>query len=271
MAGLGAFQRAFAQALLAAPGASAAAPLNALAAQPGFAIHRNTLLKALVDALQANYPAVARLTGDTWFRAAAAAYAGMHLPDDPVLLKYGASFPAFLAGFEPARAMPYLPGVAQLDRLWSEAHSARDEPPLDGAVLVAQSPAQLARTVLYPHAAARWAWFADAPVFSIWARNRGDQIDESEIWEPMWHAEGALLTRPHGAVQWQALDAAGHAFIEACASGGTLAQAAAAAHAARGAANVAVDMQALMARLLSAGAFSRASVCRPPQRSGIFI
>ncbi len=259
MGGLAAFQQAFAHSLLAPPGSAVDSQLSALAAQAGFAVYRNTVMKGLIDALQANYPAVARLTGDAWFRAAAAVYVRAHPPTDPAMLHYGTSFAAFLATFEPARELPYLPGVARLDRLWTEAHSARDEPLLDAAALARLAPEKLAGAVLYPHAAARWAWFADAPIFSIWARNRGEPVNEDEMWEPPWHAEGALLTRPHGAVQWQALDAAGHAFVEACANGGTLALAAAAAQASDGTA----DLQQLIAQLLHKGAFSRFSVTRP--------
>lgn len=258
MGSLAAFQQVFAKTLLAPPGSAVASQLGTLAAQAGFAVYRNTVMKGLIDALQANYPAVARLTGDDWFRAAAAVYVRAHPPTDPALLHYGASFAAFLATFEPARELPYLPGVARLDRLWTEAHGARDEPLLDAAALATLAPEQLAGAVLYPHAAARWAWFADAPIFSIWARNRSEPVNEDEMWEPPWHAEGALLTRPHGAMQWQALDAAGHAFIDACAMGGTLAQAAAAAQAADSAA----DLRLLVAQLLHAGAFSRLSVTR---------
>lgn len=258
MSTLAAFQQAFAQALLAPPGSPAAAHVSALAAQPGFAVYRNTVLKGLMDALQANFPAVARLTGDAWFRAAAAIYVRATPPDDPVLLTYGASFPAFLKTFEPARELPYLSAVARLDRLWSEAHIARDDALLDAEALSALSPQQLACAVLYPHAAARWAWFDDAPAFSIWARNRDLPGDDSEIWEPLWHAEGALITRAHGAVQWLALDAASYAFVDICATGGTLAQAAAAALAADSAA----DLRQLTAQLLQAGAFSRISLTR---------
>ena len=252
------FQDAFAQALLALPGTPVPAAIAALAAQPGFAVYRNTVIKGLIDALQANYPAVARLTGEPWFRAAAALYVRQHPPGDPVLVRYDASFPAFLATFEPARELPYLPGVARLDRLWSEAHTARDDPLLDGAALLASPPQQRARTVLYPHAAARWVWFDDAPIYSIWSHNRSEAIDNGEIWEPAWHGEGALITRAQGSVQWQALDAAGYAFIDTCASGGTLAQAATAALAA----DPQARLQPLMARLLRAGAFSHSSITR---------
>lgn len=262
---LASFQDAFAQALLAPPGTAAPGGVHALAAQPGFAVYRNTVLKGLIDALQANYPAVARLTGETWFRAAAAVYARATPPDDPVLLRYGASFPAFLAAFEPAREMPYLPGVARLDRLWCESHTARDEPTLAPAALAALTPQQLAVTVLYPHAAARWTWFDDAPVYSIWARNRAALVHENEPWQPAWHAEGALLTRGAGAVQWCALNAAAFAFIEACARGGTLAQAAAAALAAQHDA----DLQQLTATLLRSGVFARISATRTRKARGV--
>src|SRR6202795_4683988 len=89
------FQDGFAQALLAPDPAAApglTAEIAALARQPGFAIYRNTLMKACIDALQANYPSVARLVGDEWFRAAAAIFAREHLPAQATLLNYGEAF-----------------------------------------------------------------------------------------------------------------------------------------------------------------------------------
>ena len=112
--------------------------------------------------------------------------------------------------------------------------------------------------MLYPHAAARWAWFADAPVFSVWSRNRTADVVDGEIWEPEWKAEGALLARAHGTVEWIGLNAAGFAFLDACATGGTITQAANAALAAE----VNADLQPLMRMLLEAGAFSRMSITR---------
>ncbi len=260
MPALSEFQNGFAQSLMAPQKHSGIAPKNidSLAAQPGFSVYRNTLMKGCIDALQANYPAVARLTGEEWFRAAAAVYVRETPPDDPALVRYGTSLSAFLARFEPARDLPYLPGVAQLDRLWTESHIARDETALEAAVIAHLAPEKLATAVLYLHAAARWAWFADAPVFNIWSRNRAVDVADSEIWEPEWKAEGALLTRTHGVVEWIALDAAGCAFLDQCASGGTLSQAAAAARNAQSD----VDLQQLMATLLRAGAFNRMSITR---------
>jgi len=245
------FQDAFAHALL-APDAEPAAEVAALAAQPAFAVYRNTVMKGCVDALQANYPAVARLVGEEWFRAAAAIHVREELPAEPMLLNYGAAFADFLARFEPAAELPYLPGVARLDRLWTEAHAAPNADALDPAAVARLTPEVLAGTLLHPHPAARWAWFADAPIYTIWSRNRADAaLEDSLDWQP----EGALLTRLRDAVEWIALDAAGCAFLDACAAGATLAAAAQAALAVQGN----TDLARLMSALLTTGAFSRMS------------
>lgn len=243
------FQDAFAQALL-SPEASAPAEIAALVAQPAFAVYRNTVIKGCVDALQANYPAVTRLVGEEWLRAAAAVYVRKALPAEPTLLRYGASFADFLARFEPAAELPYLPAVARLDRLWTEAHAAADADLLDPDTVARLAPGTLGGAVLHPHPAARWAWFADAPIYTIWSRNRSAATPDGDI---DWVPEGALLTRPRDGVEWRALDASGCAFLDACAARATLAAAAQAALAAQPDA----DLAQLMAGLLEAGAFSR--------------
>lgn len=97
---------------------------------PGLAVYRNTVMKGWVDALEANYPAVCRLVGVPFFREAAAVYARIHPASQACLLRYGAQFADFLAGYEPAAALTYLPGVARLDRCWIESHIAADAPAL---------------------------------------------------------------------------------------------------------------------------------------------
>jgi len=259
MTTLAAFQDGFARALLATDVQPDLPPAVArLAAQPGFAVYRNTVIKACVDAIEANFPAVARLVGSEWMRAAAAVFAGRNLPAQPMLLDYGAGFPDFLAGFEPAADLPYLPAVARLDRLWIEAHTAADAPVLHAEALAAIAPRALQRAWLVLHPAARWGWFAEAPAWTIWSRNR---IDESgaaashttHIDEPIdWRAEGALLTRPGFEVMHCAADRGAIAFLDACAAAGTVE---AAALAALGADSDA-DLAALVCRLIGAGAFA---------------
>jgi len=249
---LGQFQDAFAQALLASDSVPSKR-ITALTAQPAFAVYRNTVMKGCIDALQANYPAVLRLVGEEWFRAVAAIHVRAALPSDPTLLRYGADFARFLAGFEPAGELPYLPAVARLDWLWTESHAASDEEPLNPAIVSRLAPELLARTVLRPHAATRWAWFNDAPIYTIWSRNRTGNEPNTNI---DWNSEGALLVRPRDTVEWIALDTAGCAFLDTCAAGGPLADAAAAALDAQ--ANA--DLAQLMSTLLTVGAFGGISM-----------
>lgn len=251
---LRAFQNGFAQALLAPNLSASATPqIAALAAQPGFAVYRNTVMKGCVDSLQANYPSIERLVGEEWLRAAAAIYVRAELPSHPTLLDYGAGFAEFLRTFAPAVELPYLAGVAQLDRCWTEAHIAPDEAPLPPAALAQKD---LERVILRPHASARWVWFSELPIFTIWQRNRDAAFDHDAAPAIEWRSEGALITRPGGAVQAIQIDAAACAFLAACAAGSRLADAAAAALQADSAA----DLSALMASLLDAGAFESESM-----------
>jgi hypothetical protein len=243
------FEDAFAAALL-APEPVPDTEAHPWAKQRGFAVYRNTVLKACVDALLANFPAALRLVGEDWMRATATEFARTHLPREPMLAAYGAEFPEFLAGFAPAADMPWLAQVAALDRCWSESHIAADARVLSPTALTSLAPDQLAAIVLRPHPAARWRWFADRPIYSFWSRNR--QPGEVSLADIPWQAEGALLTRPTGAVQWRPLSSGGAAFLDQCAHGATVAEAAGAALAAQ----PGIDLAALMALLLDAGAFA---------------
>lgn len=213
------FEDAFARALFdaRAPGPSE------LARMPAFAVYRNTTMKGCVDSLRANYPSVARLVGEAWFEAAALRFARDFPPSTPVLLTYGADFETFLAGFEPAGELPYLAGVAALDRLWTECHVAADADPLAGSAVALLPPQVLAASVLHPHPAARWRYFDAHPILSIWSANRqGETQDELEM---QWIGEGALLTRPGDHVRWRAVDAALCAFLDSCVAGANVGEA----------------------------------------------
>ncbi len=246
------FQDAFSAALLAKDtNGESDAILGDVVQQPGFAVYRNTVLKGCIDALQANFPAVARLTGEPWFRAAAAVFVGSNLPRQPSLFEYGSGFPEFLERFEPAAELTYLADVARLDRCWTESHAASDDPPLTAAELAALSSESLARVVLRPHATARWLWFADAPIYSIWRANHDGSAALPD--ELAWRGEGALLTRPGGRVDAMLLERGDCAFLDGCRAGARLLQA--------GLDTLTVaptcDLAAVLQRLLNAGAFTR--------------
>lgn len=241
------FQDAFAGALY---GADANHPsIASLIAQPGFSVYRNNVVKSCIDALQANFPTVEQLVGTDWFRAAAAIYVRRSPPSDPRLLLYGGTFAEFIETFEPAQALPYLANVARLDRLWTDVHTARDEAGIDVTSMASLAPEQLGQMTLPLRASVRWQWFAGQPAYTIWRCNR-ETIDTPGQLD--WSGEGALLTRPAGAVMWQPLGPGGCAFLDACAASKTLDEAA---HNALDA-QPSLDFTQLLGDLITAGVFA---------------
>ena len=178
------------------------APLARLTAQPGFAVYRNTVLKGCIDALPANYPAVLRLVGEEWFRAAAAIYVREHLPRQPMLFDYGEGLAGFWPSSNRRRELPYLAAVAQLDRLWSEAHFAPDEAPLDAAARDAGAGATGEHDAAAPCLGALGSGSTrcrSAPSGSaIGPPTTGAMRFDGDI---DWQGEGVLMTRPLGPVE----------------------------------------------------------------------
>lgn len=243
---LATFQHAFWHSVWAPPEAPSAQPW---ASQPGFAIYRNTVLKGCADALLANYPAVRRLVGDDWLRAAAVAHVREHPPEAHSLHGYGEHFAHFITAAATQADMPWLVDVARLDRCWTEAHTAADAPTLVPEALATITADTLPHTRLSVHPAARWRWCAEWPAYSLWQAAREGWDDPNP---PHWQGQGALLTRPHGAVWWCEIDAATAALLGACARGDTLPDAIAAAHQH----NPAMDLGAMLGQLITQGAFT---------------
>ena len=210
-AGLRAFQDAFVARL--------ESPTNASDLAPGYAVYRNTVTRASLDALAANHPTVRRLVGETWFEQAALVYVRRSPPRDGVLAAYGDAFAAFLADFEPARELPYLADVARLDRAWTEAHLAADAPALALDALAGLDVDALARVRLEPHPAARWLRSADVPAFTLWVRHRENRDLDADL---PWHREAALVTRPRDAVRWCAVGDEAVRCLDACKTGAPL-------------------------------------------------
>ncbi|WP_413625229.1 putative DNA-binding domain-containing protein [Luteibacter sp. Lutesp34] len=242
MSGFAAFQRDFANALL------ADTPSFAPASHPAFAVYRNTVMRACLDALEANFPAVACLVGRDWFRSAAAIHVAASPPRDVRLAMYGESFADFLAGFEPADSLPYLADVARLDRLYVESLHAEDVPTLCADRLAALGPEALARTCLRPHPAIRW--FSSAmPARTIWeASHRGEAVHPGLSWRP----EQALVLRTPRGVHVLPAGPLEIDLLEACAAGATLAEATLAAATAHPDARVDLTLSGL----LRSGAFA---------------
>ena len=220
-------------------------------------VYRNTTVKARIDALQANYPTVAELTGEEWFRAAAHAFTDAAPGDDPAMAAFGEGFPAWLERFTPAQSLPYLAPVARLDRAWTEAHLAPDATPLTSDQ-AAELGLALAGVVLRLHPSLRLFRF-DWSAPSLWLAHRYPELDGSLEWLPA--AEGLIIWRPGLEVRARRISPAEYAFLQACRLGRPLAVAAAAAQGpAQGSAPSGrvgrSDISSLFADLIQAGVFA---------------
>lgn len=215
--------------------------------QRRYNVHRNNVTVSLIAALAAIYPAVQRITGVDFFRAMARFHVRATPPASPLLFEYGRGFPDFIASYEFAQAMPWLPDTARIERAWLDAYHAADEPVLSAHELAAVPGTALAGLRLRAHPAARIVR-SRYPAVSIFTMNKADgpvsSLSSSE-------AQDALITRPGHEVVVSRLPAGGAVFLTALMAGSALADAATAAFdAAPG-----FDLPANLAAMLPAGVF----------------
>ena len=180
-----------------------------------FAVYRNNVMVGLIEALKDSYPVVHRLVGEAFFSAMARLYAAAEPPASPVMLDYGAGFAAFIARFEPAAVLPWLPDVARLERAWLEAYHAAEATPLSSAALTEVPMDEVADLRLILHPSVRIVPSA-YPIVTIWLTN----IEAGEL-SPIDIAAGedALITRIDADVEVRRLPEGSAAFIAALGEG----------------------------------------------------
>lgn len=241
------FQQAFGRALLQAPDTTPA--LHGDPLELALRVHRNTTMKGLVDALAANYPTVAQLVGEEWFKGCALEFARANRARSPVLAEYGATFPSFLASFPPANELPYLADVARIDRMWIEAQFAQDAMALSSTRWAHLSADDLGRKRPIFHPAARFAWVRHSAA-SIWIHHRAAGSDsELTIADS---EEGILLTRPALQIEHRIISRSAHQFLDCVTRGESLGTAAEAVLQM----DADADIASLLATMLAAGTFA---------------
>ena len=245
--GLAAFQAGFAAALRARDPAAWPPGLSE-EARARFRIYRNNVRHGLGRELATAYPVVRRLVGDAFFAATAQAFLDAHPPRTRSLALFGGDFPVFLAGFPPAASVPYLADVARLERARLECLHAADAPPLALDAL-ARLGDDLALARLRAHPAARLV-ASPHPIVDIWTANQAETVGPARLADA---PQTALLTRPGHEVRMLCLGAGGTAFVAGLLAGERIVGAAD--EAAR-APEPSLDLAALLAALLQAGAFT---------------
>lgn len=214
-------QRAFAAALLDpdAPPPSDLAAVGGVSPEKRFAVYRNNVVVSLVSALASAYPTVRKLVGEPFFDAMAGVYVRAHPPTSPLMIHYGAEFPGWVEGFEPAQSVPYLPDMARLERARRRAYHAADAAPLGAEAFQAIAPEALdgVRVDLHPSVS---IVRSERPVFSIWRNVNGDETPVPQS------GEDVLIARPGDDVEMRALPPGAAAFLTALSEGAPLGAAA---------------------------------------------
>jgi hypothetical protein len=130
-------------------------------------IYRNTFIGTLTTALRLSFPAVHRLVGAEFFEDSASIFAAAAPPRAAYLNAYGEAFPAFLAQFAPAAALPYLADVARLEWAVNRALHALEVEPLDLGRLEAIDPEGQGRITFITHPSVGLV-HSNYPVDAIW-------------------------------------------------------------------------------------------------------
>ena len=213
-----------------------------------FAVYRNNVVAGLMEALKAAFPAVCRIVGDEFFRAMARRHVLSKPPASPVLLDYGAGFPDFVAGFEPAATLPYLPGVARIERAWTEAYHAPEALPLQASDFAVIDADRLAEIHLALHPSLRIVRSC-LPALTIWRMNVADGVPGPV--DLAAGGEDTLVVRPAAEVEVRSMPPGGAAFVTLLADGKSLAKATTAALTA----DPRFDLSGNLAGLIGAGVF----------------
>jgi hypothetical protein len=221
---------------------------NGKAAARRYDVYRNNVTVSLIDALAAIYPAVQRITGIEFFRAMARLHVRSTPPTSPLLFEYGREFPAFIERYVCAQSLPWLAGVARIERAWLDAYHAADAAPFSPIALSAVAPERLAEIVFTAHPATRIVRSQFSAV-TIFAANRGTEpAGRIDVATP----QDALVTRPDFDVVVRQLPPGGAVFLSALMSGQSLGEAAASALDD----SPTFDIASNIAGLIEAGAFT---------------
>lgn len=220
---MSAFHQAFAGALTG--DTDALATWVATPARPTVAVYRNTIMSALVEALETAFPAVVAALGSDNFHQVAAAFAGNHYPAHPMLHDYGGGFADWLAAQTALSEMDWLPDLARLDHLRLSVLNAADTAATPAEGFACLSPEALSHTRPRLIPAARLIRF-DTTLLSVW---EALLAGEGEGLERRPEPETLLVRRVGEGVEVRRLAPDVAAFLSVCAEGGTLAEAAEAA------------------------------------------
>ncbi|MCB9958177.1 MAG: putative DNA-binding domain-containing protein [Rhodospirillaceae bacterium] len=245
-------QRSVRTALLGGDPAAAEALVagNAVAAAERLLVHRNNAQLSLIGVLAADFPVTRRIVGADFFTAMARQFVFAHPPLRPELLAYGGELPDFIAGFPPARPLPYLADVARLEAAVKGSYFAADAVSLRPADLAGLQDEVAAELVLALHPSVRIV-ASPFPILTLHRANRADRAAVGRV-DTTAPGETVLVSRIAAEVTLDAIGPGDAAFLTAVGAGRPLIDAAAAACLA----DPAFDLQASLTLHLVHGTFA---------------
>ena len=183
------------------------------------AVYADGYVERTRQALVEMYPAVRHVVGQRMFAKLARRYSEQYPSRDYNLSLRGRHLPEFLSGDLVAHRLPFLPDLARLERLVSQAFHAFEHPPLDPAALraVPSDAWDRMRLVLQPSVGVVVsAW----PILDIWqARTRPrHEINIDLVHRP----QPVLIFRQGLAVRCELVDEPQAALLQDLLSGRTL-------------------------------------------------
>jgi hypothetical protein len=187
-------------------------------------IYRSNVFGNYRKALAATFPVVRQLVGAAFFNAAIDAYVRAHPSTRGDVNRYGDNLARFLAAYEPARTLAYLPDIARLEWAIDQAAIAADAPPFDLAALAALPEDAHAGLRFVLHSSAQRVE-SHYPILHIWQVNQPDFEGPAEV-DLRKGGDSLLVVRGERGVELERLRPGEAALLDGFAAGETLAVAA---------------------------------------------
>lgn len=181
-------------------------------------IYRNNYRGNLHDALAGAYPVTEQLVGKEFFRHMTRQFIGQHPPHSGNLHHYGAEMAEFIAAFESAQGLAYLPDVAALEWACHCAYFADDAATFDLGKLAQIPPEHYPDLIL--HTACTLVR-SSYPVAAIWHAHQPGASSEFHIDLDSGPCN-ALVSRKDDVVQVSELTQADAAWLQMMQSGTAL-------------------------------------------------
>jgi len=189
-------------------------------------VYRNNYRGNLHDTLAGAYPVIEQLVGMDFFRLLARQFIAQYPSHSGNLHHYGAEMSDFVAAFEPAQGLVYLPDVAALEWACHCAYFADDATTLDIDKLAQIHPEQYPELILHTHPACHLVR-SNYPIAAIWYAHQPGATCDFHI-DLDSGSSNALVSRKDDGVLVSELSAANADWLQRIQIGTTLGEASAA-------------------------------------------